>query len=106
LNDTQESTPNKYQAFVDQALGSHIGDDTPAKKKARTSKTSSESSTTSFGVTSVNVPDGTVVTTDNNRELTAAELAQMQAGAARLPNGQTMCLSTEECERIVASRDA
>jgi len=104
LAEKEDQSANKYQAFIDQALGSHM--ETPAKKKAKTSKNSSESSTTSFGVTSVNAPAataGTVITTDQDRELTTVELAQMQEGAPTLPDGQRMCITTSEYEALVAN---
>ena len=107
MSKNERDEPNKYQAFVDQALGNHI--ETPVAKKAKTvgssGKGSSESSTTSFAVTSVDVP-GTVVTTDNNNNSPdVATLARMQEGAPRNPDGQTMCMTTEEYERRARSLD-
>jgi len=46
------------------------------------------------------------VTTDNNNNSPdIATLARMQEGAPRNPDGQTMCMTTEEYERRARSLD-
>jgi len=93
---------NAHQAFVDSALDAHMMAP-PSKKKHKVASEASARSANSFAVTSVNIPVLQQVEQEGHLLPEVAAAARAAAAAPVMPDGQRMCITTSQCDRIARS---